>query len=115
MSLIHFTDAEVAGLIDPVPSMLDFTRGFLGEDIILTFTTGGIHCGHSTHSLGLAADLGLAHLAEGAVRDAYRYRLVRAAMKAGFVRIETAPGHVHLDYGQPPDYVSPILWMGTDS
>ena len=115
MNLLYFTDEEVAGLVEPMPTMLDITRGLLGLPIILTFTTGGQHCGHSTHYEGKAADLGLGHLAEGFARDSYRYWLVYAAMKAGFKRIEDCPLHVHLDIGAPPDYASPVLILGQEA
>lgn len=110
-----FTDAEVAGLQDNLPAMLDMARGLLGQPIILTFTTGGVHCGNSAHYKGLAVDIGLGHLAEGFERDSYRWGLVKALFDAGFKRIETAQLHIHADIGQPPEYPSPVFWMGTDS
>jgi len=115
MDLLYFSAAEVAGLVDPVPTMLDILRGFLGSPVILTSTTGGQHCPHSAHYKGLAVDCGLGHLPAGFERDRYCYMFVRAAMKAGFQRIEVCPLHVHLDHGQPPDYPSPILMMGVDA
>lgn len=109
-----FTDEEVAGLNPPLPGMLDALRGYLGKPVILTFTTGGEHCGHSAHYKGLAVDCGLGHLAEGFDRDTYRYSFIAAAYKAGFQRIEDCPLHVHLDIGQSPDYASPVLIIGQD-
>lgn len=114
MSLMYFTDKDVAGLIDPLPAMLDKLRAFLGEPVILTFTTGGIHCGHSTHYKGMAVDCGLAHLVEGFERDSYRYKFVAAAQAAGFKRIEDCQHHIHIDIGAPPDYASPVLILGQD-
>lgn len=115
MSLLYFSDAEVSGLADPLPAMLDQLRGWLGLPVILTFTTGGQHCGHSTHYLGKAADCGLGHLAEGFDRDTYRYKFVAAAYKAGFQRIEDCPLHVHLDIGAAPDYATPVLILGAEA
>lgn len=115
MNLMYFTDEEVSGLKDPLPTMLDILRGFLGLPVILTFTTGGKHCGHSTHPSGEAADCGLGHLAEGAVRDAYRFKFIAAAYKAGFQRIEDCPAHVHLDIGESPAYASPVLILGKEA
>ena len=112
---MYFTMEEVAGLVDPLPIMLDLLRGFLGLPVILTFTTGGIHCGHSTHPKGMAADCGLGHLAEGAERDTYRYNFINAAYKAQFKRIEDCPLHIHLDIGAPPDYASPVLILGAEA
>jgi len=115
INLKHFTDQEVAGLMDPNPAMLDQARDILGQPIIITFTTGGQHCGHSTHYKGLAADLGLGHLAEGFDRDTYRWALIKAIYAAGYQRIEDCPLHVHVDTGQPPDYPSPVLILGQDA
>ena len=110
----YFSDAELAGLQDNLPAMLDAARGILGLPIILTFTTGGVHCGNSAHYKGLAVDIGLGHLEEGFARDTYRWGLVRALFMAGFERIEDCPAHVHVDIGQPPDYNSPVLILGKD-
>lgn len=115
IGLVYFTTQEVAGLIEPMPTMLDLLRGFLGLPVILTFTTGGQHCGHSTHYKGMGADCGLGHLAEGFERDTYRYKFEEAAFKAGFKRIESCPLHVHLDIGAPPDYASPVLILGQEA
>lgn len=111
----YFTDAEVAGLQDNLPAMLDAARGYAGVPIVLTFTTGGVHCGNSAHYKGLAADIGLGHLAEGFERDNQRGEILRGLYAAGFKRVEIAPAHIHVDIGQPPEYVSPTTWIGTDS
>lgn len=110
----YFTDQELAGLKDNLPAMLDMARGLLGQPIILTFTTGGLHCQNSAHYLGLAVDIGLGHLEAGFERDTYRWALLKALFDAGFKRIECAPAHLHVDIGQPPSFVSPTFWMGTD-
>lgn len=110
-----FTDDEVKGLVDDLPAKLDMARGYLGLPIRLTFTTGGEHCGHSAHYKGLAVDIGLGHLAEGFDRDTYRFKLIGALYKAGFLRIEDCPSHVHVDIGQPPDYPSPVMILGQEA
>jgi len=110
-----FSDAEVAGLQGNLPAMLDQARGYAGVPIVLTFTTGGVHCGNSAHYKGLAVDIGLGHLAEGSERDGQRLLIVAGLCQAGFKRIEIAPLHIHADIGQPPDYPSPVMWIGTDS
>lgn len=110
-----FTDAEVAGLKDNLPAMLDAARGIAGVPFVLTFTTGGQHCGNSAHYKGLAVDIGLGHLAEGFDRDTQRWAIMKGLYGAGFKRIEDAPEHIHADIGEPPDYPSPVSWIGTDA
>ena len=124
----YFTDAEVAGLVDNIPAMLDMARGLATQwmqritgdpkadvPFILTFTTGGVHCGDSTHGKGLAVDIGLGHLDAGFSRDSQREAIVYGLLMAGFVRIEIAPAHIHADRGQPPEYPAPVMPIGTDS
>ena len=116
MSNFHyFSDAEIAGLQTPLPAMLDQARGIAGVPFIITFSTGGIHCGNSAHYKGLAVDLGLGHLAEGFERDTVRGEMLRGIYAAGFKRVEIAPAHLHVDIGQAPDYPTPTTWLGTDS
>lgn len=114
-----FKDEELVGLKDPYPGMLYKARGFLNQPIRITFTNTGVHCGHSAHNIGAAADLGTGHLAEGFERDSYVYKLVYALMQAGFQRIEIAPMHVHADIGEviQPDgtYPAPTLFMGQEA
>lgn len=119
-----FSDQEVAGLIPPLPAMLDMTRGHIDPRIrdprmILTFTAGGEHCGHSAHYLGAAVDVGTGHLAEGFERDSFVWALVKAALEAGFQRIEVAPLHVHLDIGDQVKtdgtYPAPVLFIGQEA
>jgi hypothetical protein len=110
-----FTDAEVAGLQGNLPAMLDMARGTAGVPFVITFTTGGQHCGNSAHYKGLAVDLGLGHLDAGFPRDNVRGEMLRGLYAAGFKRVEIAPAHLHVDIGQPPEYPSPVTWIGTDS
>jgi hypothetical protein len=110
----YFTDKEVEGLKDNLPAMLDMARGIAGVPIILTFTTGGQHCGNSAHYQGLAVDIGLGHLAQGFERDTQRWSILKGLFSSGFQRIEDAPAHIHVDIGKPPNYVSPTFWMGQD-
>lgn len=116
----YFSDEEVAGLHMPLPAMLDMTRGAMDPRIkdpriILTFTTGGQHCGHSAHYKGLAVDIGLGHLAAGYERDSYRWALDKALQKAGFERIEHCPLHTHADIGSPPDFPAPVMILGKEA
>ena len=124
----YFTDADLAGLQGNIPAMVDMARGLATQwmqkvtnnpaaqvPFIITFTTGGVHCGNSAHYKGLALDIGLGHLAEGAERDSQRVAIVYGLLAAGFCRIEIAPAHIHADNGQPPEYPSPDMWIGTDS
>lgn len=118
-----FSDQELEGLKGNLPAMLDMTRGKIDSRIkdpriILTFTTGGLHCGHSSHYIGAGVDCGTGHLAEGFERDTYTWALVKAALESGFERIEVCPVHVHLDEGHhiQPDgtYPAPVLILGQD-
>lgn len=111
----YFSDEEIAGLQTPLPAMLDMARGIAGVPFRLTSTTGGQHATNSAHYRGFAVDIGLGHLAEGSDRDTVRFAIVSGLIGAGFKRIEICPLHIHADIGQPPDYVSPLMWIGTDS
>jgi hypothetical protein len=111
----YFSDTEIAGLKGNLPGMLDMARGIAGIPFRLTSTTGGQHALNSAHYKGLAVDIGLGHLNEGFDRDTARFNIVRGLLATGFKRIELASSHIHVDLGGPPDYVSPILWLGTDS
>lgn len=111
-----FSDEEVAGLKDNLPALLDAARGIAGVPFRLTATVAKDgHAPDSAHYKGLAVDIGLGHLNEGFDRDTARYAIVKGLMGAGFKRVEVCPLHIHADIGEPPDYVSPILWIGTDS
>jgi hypothetical protein len=112
----YFSDMEIAGLQGNLPAMLDRARGIAGIPFRLTATvaTDG-HSPNSTHYKGLAVDIGLGHLAEGAERDAARWAILKGLFAAGFQRIEVCPLHIHADIGQQPEYASPICWLGTDS
>lgn len=116
MSQFHyFSDDEIKGLQGNLPAMLDQARGIAGVPFVLTSTTGGQHAPNSAHYKGLAVDIGLGHLAEGFIRDTQRWAILKGLFAAGFQRIEVCPAHVHVDIGTPPDYVSPICWLGEDS
>jgi hypothetical protein len=116
MSNFHyFTDEEIAGLIAPLPAMLDMARGIAGIPFRLTATVAKDgHSPKSSHYKGLAVDIGLGHLAEGADRGAARWAIMKGLYGAGFKRIEDCPLHIHCDIGEPPDYVSPYAWIGQD-
>lgn len=110
-----FTDEEIKGLQTPVPAMLDMARGIAGVPFRLTSTLTGQHCPNSAHFKGLAVDIGLGHLNEGFDRDTARYLIVKGLLDAGFKRVELAPLHVHTDVGEPPDFMTPLLWLGEDT
>jgi hypothetical protein len=116
MSQFHyFTDEEIAGLQGILPAMLDQARGIAGVPFRLTATTGGEHAPNSAHYKGLAVDIGLGHLAPGFERNTQRWAILKGLFGAGFKRIEIAECHIHCDIGEPPEYVSPTSWLGTDS
>ena len=112
----YFTEEEVAGLQGELPAMLDRARGIAGIPFRLTATVAKDgHSPNSAHYKGLAVDIGLGHLAEGAERDAARWAILKGCYAAGFKRIEDCPLHIHVDLGEPPDYPSPCDWIGEDS
>ena len=123
MNKFHFaTDEEIVGLDQELCAKLDIAWGIANAALRptevrfrLTSTTRGIHCGHSAHALGLAVDIGLGHLAEGFERDTQRWAIMHGLHGAGFKRIEEAPAHLHVDCGQPPDFPSPVQWIGKDA
>lgn len=110
----YFTEEEVKGLDPELVSKLDTARKVANVPFRLTSTTGGIHAPNSAHYRGLAVDIGLGHLAEGFDRNTVRWSILKGLFAAGFERIEVAPLHIHVDMGKPPDYVSPICWIGKD-
>jgi hypothetical protein len=123
-----FSDEEVAGLVGDTAAMLDMAHGFANKvmaeatgnpkayvKFILTATTNGVHAANSAHYRGLAVDIGLGHLAEGAERDSARGAIVAGLILAGFRRVEPCPLHVHADRGQAPDYLVPWMAVGQDS
>lgn len=112
----YFSDDEMKGLQGNLPAMLDMARGIAGVPFRLTATvaTSG-HSTNSEHYKGLAVDIGLGHLAAGADRDTVRWAILKGLYGAGFKRIEDCPLHIHAGIGEPPEYVSPCAWIGTDS
>lgn len=93
----HFSDDEVANLDPRLVEMLDHARGYAHIPFIITSgyrtreeneAIGGVQ--NSAHTCGLAVDL----RCEG---SRTRFRIVCAAVLAGFRRIELADKHVHLD------------------
>lgn len=111
-----FSDAEVAGLVDNLPAMLDQARGIAGVPFRLTATVAKDgHATNSAHYQGKAVDIGLGHLEEGFERDTQRWAILKGLFAAGFQRIEICELHIHADIGAPPDFVSPTSWIGADS
>jgi hypothetical protein len=116
MSKFHyFTDDEIKGLQGNLPAMLDQARGIADVPFRLTATTGGQHATDSAHYKGLAVDIGLGHLNPGFERDTQRWAILKGLFAAGFKRIEICELHIHVDIGEPPEYVGPTSWLGIDS
>jgi hypothetical protein len=111
----YFTDAEFLGLDKELCAMLDMARGIAGVPFRLTSTVNGTHATHSAHYKGLAVDIGLGHLPDGFERNTQRWAILKGLFAAGFQRIEVCPKHIHVDRGEPPDFVSPTCWIGEDS
>lgn len=125
----YFTDDEIKGLVSPLPAMLDMAHGISNQAmseatggkvkyvvfrLTATVATNG-HSENSAHYKGLAVDIGLGHLQEGAERGAVRWAIMKGLYGAGFKRIEDCPLHIHADNGEMPEYPSPYAWIGTDS
>lgn len=111
----YFSDEEVKGLNGELVSKLDTARHVAGVPFRLTSTTGGVHSANSAHYKGLAADIGLGHLAPGFDRNTQRWAIMKGLFAAGFQRIEDCPLHIHVCVGTPPDYPSPTMWIGEDA
>lgn len=97
MGYKYFNDAEVEGLNPTLCRMLDQMRDIAEIPIFITCglrtveenkRVGGVP--DSAHLKGLAADLRCHD-------SASRYKLIWAALKVGFKRIEVATGHLHVD------------------
>ena len=109
-----FSDKEVKGLDPYLCALLDRARELAGFPFIITSglrtpaqnkKAGGASA--SLHLKGAAVDISCKD-------DCARFKMVKAAMEAGFKRIEVAPRHVHLDLGDSEMHPSNILWIGTD-
>lgn len=111
----YFTDDEINGLQGNLPAMLDQARGIAGVPFRLTATLAATgHSPNSEHYKGLAVDIGLGHLAQGAERNAARWAIMKGLYGAGFKRVEDCELHIHAGIGEPPDYASPCAWIGKD-
>lgn len=108
----YFTDAESVGMTDDTCEKRDAMRELHGAPIIQTC---GIRtqeqaiadgCKNSAHVTGHAFDAVLPP--PGFDRD----RMFWAAGKAGFLRVESAPRHIHCDtdYSKP----TPCFFQGVD-
>lgn len=97
MELKHFKESEVKGLDPILIGMLDAARDIAGIPFIISSglrtpekntEVGGVE--NSAHLKGLAADIRCKDSAE-------RFKIVDAAIDAGFKRIGIGKGHIHLD------------------
>lgn len=105
-NLFHFKPEEFA-----VPAAMDYmllfkldqTRILYRQPMIVTSSNEPRDNEDSAHVSGHAVDI-RCHTS----RD--RYRLVDAAMRAGFARIGVYDNHIHLD--NDPSRPAPVLWVG---
>ena len=113
-----FTDAEVAGLRDNLPAMLDQARAIAGVPFVISsgYRTpeqeaalkGGVR--NSTHSLGLAVDLECDD-------DNQLCLMLKGLFAAGFRRLglyhdaQFNVHHIHADIGQLPDFPQDCVWL----
>ncbi len=94
----YFTDEETAGMIDDICFKLDWAREFFGNAMELTcgYRTpehnaeiGGV--ADSAHVKGMAADI------KAPIDPFQREKMAWAFAAAGFIRVESAPKHFHVD------------------
>lgn len=106
----YFNSVETKDLNPRLVSMLDTMREYAEMPITITCgyrtpeknkEVGGV--ANSSHTRGYAADLRCGD-------SITRYKLVKAAMLAGFRRIEVAPKHIHVC--ADPSLPQNILWIG---
>jgi zinc D-Ala-D-Ala carboxypeptidase len=108
-----FTDQELQGMTDDIVAKLDKARDLFGAPIIMTCgyrdpahntEIGGV--ADSAHTKGMAADV------QAPLDPFIRQKLFWSFGAAGFLRIEDAPKHFHVDvdYSKP----TPAVWQGTD-
>src|SRR6266446_2591602 len=120
MTYKHFTpekDPLMVGLAPELMSKLDTAREVAGIPFFISSglrscaaNTAAMGAEHSAHIRGLAVDLGLGHLPEGADRDGARFKMIQALLSAGFIRMGLYQNHLHIDVGQAPDYVQAVAW-----
>lgn len=106
----HFTDTEVAGLKQPLLTMLFEARDRAGVPFVITSglrtpaqnaAAGGVP--DSSHEKGLAVDI--------ACTDSIsRFKMIRAFIMIGFTRIGCYDRHVHVDVDS--EKPQNVLWVG---
>lgn len=101
----YFTEAEISGLDPGFVEQLVEARHLAKTPFVLTETvaTGGSHVANTAHARGLAVDI-RAH------DSVTRFKIVKALLDAGFVRIGVYNAHVHAD----ADVSLPqgVMWVG---
>lgn len=93
-----------AGLNNHFLRDLERAEYYAGFDFVITsaFRIGDAKC----HGKGKAVDIKCHHSGE-------RFRIVRALLKAGFMRIGIYDRHIHADRCR--DRQQKVLWMGASS
>lgn len=108
-----FTDEETRGMTDDICLKLDKARAFFDAPLVLTCgyrdilhnaEIGGVP--NSAHMKGMAADI------KAPTDAAMREKLMWALGAAGFLRVETAPKHFHVDVDDLKP--TPCFWQGED-
>lgn len=106
----HFTEQEVAGLLDDVVYKLDRAREYFGSAIIITSgyrnpaenaLAGGVS--ESAHTTGQAVDI-------RSNDPISQKRLIWALTLAGFRRMGAYDRHVHVDVDNTKP--TPAFWTG---
>lgn len=109
----YFREEELTGLVEDVCFKLDRARQFYGFPIVITCgyrspehnaKIGGVP--NSAHTKGMAVDI-------RAPQDPLiREKLMWALGAAGFMRVESAEKHFHVDCDKEKPY--PCFWQGKD-
>lgn len=101
----YFTDDEIAGLDSTLVERLVEARHLARTPFVLTETVakGGSHAANTAHARGLAVDI-RAH------DSVTRFKIVKALLDAGFVRVGVYDRHVHADVDA--SLPQGVLWWG---
>jgi uncharacterized protein YcbK (DUF882 family) len=106
----HFKASEVEGLEPELVAKVDLACERAGVAFIITSgkrtESGNLEAGGvagSSHLKGLAVDLSCKDSPD-------RYRMVKALLDVGFMRLGIYDRHIHTD--MDPDLPSEVIWIG---
>lgn len=104
----YFTDEETAGLQPALVERLVEARHRAMTPFTITegLAKGGSHVANTAHARGLAVDI-RAH------DSVTRFKIVKALLDAGFVRVGVYDKHIHADID--PSLPQGVCWVGRSS